>query len=395
VYNITSNRVRSFVALGLLTLSVLPAVLPSKPASAREKDRSKLSPSHDPRRAATKALFADTGGPGRPGCAVGISRHGKDLASFERGEANLENSVPITKDSVFDTGSISKQFTAAAVQLLVADGRLSLSDEVHRFVPELPDYGKPVIVEQLMHHTSGMGDYNRGLFASGRDPGDVVTTAQALALIASQKTLDHDPGTTFQYSNSGYFLMSLVLERVSGMSLNEFTTKRIFEPLGMKHSRVSERYDELIGHRAEGYKFSVDGSISVARSNWQPTGDGQVRSTIGDLTLWGQELITGHKLGHAFREAMVTPGVVPSDEPDQAYGSGLYLAKRNGKGVIGHGGSWVGFTNDFRVVPELGVVAVALCNIDSIYPQIDAETFVYPGRAPGERIADAIDIWTS
>jgi CubicO group peptidase (beta-lactamase class C family)/pimeloyl-ACP methyl ester carboxylesterase len=370
------------------TLAMATSVDASRPDQWRDGAQ------RDPRIAATKALFADVGGVDQPGCAVGVRHNSRTTVNLAQGSSNIEQQVPITSRTVFDVGSVSKQFTAASVQLLAADRRLALADDIRSYVPELPDYGQVVTIEQLIHHTGGFGDYARTLFGQGNEPADVVTDEQALAAIAAEPELLFAPGTQFSYSNSGYFLLSLIAERVSGVSLNEFASERIFQPLGMVDTRYQERHDELIVGKGSGYKIATDGSVETANSNWEPTGDGAVQSTIGDMLLWAEELSSGERLGADLREAMVAPGPIASDEPNQSYASGLYLAQSNGHQVLRHAGSWYGYTSDFEVVPELGFAAVALCNIDVISSQIDPEVYTYPGRQPQERLADVVDLWT-
>lgn len=388
------RRVTARRAAGATALGTALIALAAPPSSASNATATRPPARTSARVRATEAVFADVGGADRPGCTVSVTSHGRTLVSIARGAASIEHHVTIRTSTVFDLGSISKQITAGSIQLLVGDGRLSLADEIHRYVPELPDYGHPVTIEQLLHHTSGLGDYDRDLYESGADPGDVVTTAEALEIVARQQTLAFEPGTQFRYSNTGYFLLSLVVERVSGESMNDFATHRIFEPLHMSHTRYQEHFDELIPDRATGYKTGADGSVAVARSNWEPTGDGAVQSDTHDLSLWADELITGDHLGRTWRERMIEPGPVPSDDHGKPYASGLFLSNANGHVTIGHGGSWVGFSNAIVTVPDEELVVVALCNIDPIYPQIDP-LYTYPGASPEDRVDRVVDIWSA
>jgi CubicO group peptidase (beta-lactamase class C family)/pimeloyl-ACP methyl ester carboxylesterase len=375
----------------VLLASALLAAIAAVSSGAASAD---AAPKRDRRLAATRAVLADVGGVDQPGCAVAVRQNGRTRVNINKGSANIEQGVPITADTVFDIASMSKQFTAASVQLLAGDGRLTLSDDVRTYVPEMPDYGHVVTIEQLIHHTAGLGDYARTLFGQGNQPADVVTSEQALGAIVAEPNLLFTPGTQFSYSNSGYFLLSLIVERVSGVSLNRFATERIFQPLGMTNTRYQERHDELIPNKARGYKITTDGSVLTANSNWEPTGDGAVQSNVGDMLLWADEFISGQRLGRPLRDAMLTPGSVLSDVPNESYASGLYLAQANGQQVLRHAGSWYGYTSDFEVVPEQGFASVALCNVDTISPQIDAEQYVFPGRSPTERLAEVVDIWT-
>jgi CubicO group peptidase (beta-lactamase class C family)/pimeloyl-ACP methyl ester carboxylesterase len=386
---------RQFHSRLVVGASVIVGALAAATTAGAASSHSSNEPARrDPRIAATRALFADLGGPDQPGCALAVRHEGQTKVRLSRGSANIEQNAPITADSVFDAASVSKQFTAASVQLLAGDGRLALTDDVRSYVPELPDYGHVVTIEQLIHHTGGLGDYARALYAEGNDPADVVTKDQALGAIAAERTLLFEPGTQFSYSNSGYFVLGLIVERVSGAPLTQFAAERIFQPLGMTNTRYVDRHDEVIANRARGYRVAVDGSVRAANSNWEPIGDGAVNTTVNDMLRWADELSTGRMLGADLRAAMTTPGPAPSDVGEQSYASGLYLAQANGYQVLRHAGSWYGSTSDFEVIPELGFAAVALCNIDVISSQLDPANYTYPGRQPAERLADVVDLWT-
>ena len=176
-----------------------------------------------------------------PGCALAVVRDGGIAYSKGYGMASLEHGVPITPQTVFDIGSTAKQVTAAAVLLLAQDGKLSLDDDVRKHIPEIPDYGTPVTLRHLLHHTSGIRDYIALLQLGGVNFEDVATDADGLAAIARQKNLDFSPGDEHSYSNSGYFLLSLIVERASGKTLRDFAQERIFTPLGMTSTEILER----------------------------------------------------------------------------------------------------------------------------------------------------------
>src|SRR4249920_303289 len=160
---------------------------------------------------AVDAVFADVAAPGSPGCAVAVARDGKLLYAKGYGVANLEQSVSITPDSVFDIGSTSKQFSASSILLLEKQGKLSVNDDVRKYIPELPNYGKPITILNLLNHTSGLRDYLVLFELAGVNTDSVTTDEEALALIARQKALNFDPGTEWLYSNSGYFLLSVIV----------------------------------------------------------------------------------------------------------------------------------------------------------------------------------------
>ena len=188
-----------------------------------------------------------------PGCAVGVSKDGKEILTRAYGSADLEHGVANTADTVFEAGSVSKQFTAAAILLLAQAGKLKLDDPVRDYVPELPDYGTPEItLRHLLHHTSGLRDWGTVTFAAGWPRGSRVHThAHVLDVLSRQKSLNFPPGAEYSYSNSGYNLMAIIVERVSGKTFAQYTRDVIFEPLGMTHTEWRDDYTRIVKGRAE------------------------------------------------------------------------------------------------------------------------------------------------
>jgi len=179
------------------------------------------------------AVFADLTKRGSPGCALAVGRNAKIIYKKGYGLGNIEQDIPINPRTVFDIGSTSKQFTATGILLLEKGGKLSVNDDVRKYIPELPDYGKKITILNLLNHTSGIRDYLT-LFELASVYVDSVTTDEdALAIITRQKSLNFEPGSEFLYSNSGYFLLSVIVKRVSQKSLPEFAAGNIFKPLGM------------------------------------------------------------------------------------------------------------------------------------------------------------------
>src|ERR1700675_4886203 len=172
--------------------------------------------------AAVDEVFGDLAKAGSPGCALGVYRDGKIIYAKGYGLANIEESVAITPQSVFDIGSTSKQFTATSILLLEKQGKLSVNDDVRKHIPELPDYGKKITILHLLNHTSGLRDYLTLFDLSGINIDNVTTDYEALALITRQKALNFDPGSDWLYSNTGFFLLSVIVRRVSGQSLHDF-----------------------------------------------------------------------------------------------------------------------------------------------------------------------------
>src|SRR5438132_833083 len=183
-----------------------------------------------------------------PGCAVGLAKDGKTLYTHGYGMANLEYGVPITESTVLESGSVAKQFTASAVVLLAQDGKLSLDDDIRKYLPEVPPFGGQVItIRNLLTHTSGLRDQWGLLGIEGRGPGEQVhSPLTTLDLVTHQKMLNFPPGSEYLYSNTGYALAGLIVQRVSGKSLNEFTQERLFRPLGMRHTQWRDDYTRVV-----------------------------------------------------------------------------------------------------------------------------------------------------
>jgi CubicO group peptidase (beta-lactamase class C family) len=182
-----------------------------------------------------------------PGCAVGVSLNGQSVFEKAFGLAEMEHNIPNTPQTIFESGSVAKQFTAAALVLLQQDGKLSIDDPVRKYVTEFPDYGKPLTIRHILNHTAGLRDWGSVMALTGAGRGDrVVTQDIALDVIVRQKSLDFEPGAEYSYSNSGYQLAAIIVERVSGKKFSEFVAERIFKPLGMTNSSWRDDYRRLV-----------------------------------------------------------------------------------------------------------------------------------------------------
>ncbi len=307
------------------------------------------------------------GPPGpQPGCAVGVFRGGEIAFAKGYGFASLEHSVPITPTTTFEIGSMSKQFTATAILLLLQDGKLALDDDVRKYIPELPRYGRTITLRHLLHHTGGLREYDELLNLSGWDPADVATEAEALHLVTLQKGVNFPAGTEWSYSNTGYFLLSIVVKRVSGQTLAAFSKARIFDPLGMKDTSILDDHTKLIARRATGYT-PQDKTFGVNLSNREMTGEGNIQSTIVDLARWDANFYQPNVGGAAWLQAMRTPGRLDDGTP-LTYAMGLMLKTVNGIAEEEHSGGWAGYLADWRRYPKERVSVVCLCNRDDVNP---------------------------
>ncbi len=310
------------------------------------------------------AVFAELAKPGSPGCALAVVKDGRIAYEKGYGLASVEHGVPITPKTVFDIGSTSKQITAASILLLVQDGKLSLDDDVHKHVPELPDYGVPVTIRHLLHHTSGLRDYINVMILGGINVEDWTTADDALAALVRQKTLDFRPGEEHSYSNSGYFLLSVIVERVSGKPLKDFAQERIFTPLGMTNTHYLDDHTEVVPGRASSYAPKPDGGFAVQSANWEQTGDGAVQTTVEDLAKWDQNFYTPKVGGPWLIEQLQTTGTLNSGEK-LTYARGLVVEELRGLRRVSHGGAWAGYRAQLLRFPEEKLSVVVLCNLGS------------------------------
>jgi CubicO group peptidase (beta-lactamase class C family) len=288
------------------------------------------------------AIFAKWAKPDSPGCALAVMRDGKIIYERGYGCADLERDVPITPATVFYIGSVSKQFAAAAIALLAQSGALSLDDDVRKFVPELPDYGAPITVRHLIHHTSGLRDYLGLRSLAGEAPDGVFGDAEALAIIARQKALNFPTGTQYLYSNSGYFLLSQIMKRVSGQSLRDFAAKAIFQPLGMSTAQFRDDHAMLIKNRAHAYAARSSGSYGASEPNFDVYGAGGLFMSVRDFVHWDENFYSGRVGGKEFVASIAIPGKL-NDGRTLTYAFGLMVGNYRGLAIVEHGGSYGGF----------------------------------------------------
>jgi CubicO group peptidase (beta-lactamase class C family) len=313
-------------------------------------------------------LFAAYDKPGSPGCALGVIRNGDFVYRKGYGMASLELGVPLSSQSVFYMGSVSKQFTAAAVVLAAEQGFLSLDDNVRKYIPEIPDYGQPITLRQMLHHTSGFRDVLGLLALSGRSAADLHPTAELLDLVARQKALNFIPGEKSLYSNTNYFLLAEVVKRSTGKPLSQFAAENIFRPLGMAHTRFYDDHNVVVPGRIPAYEPGADGGFLVDWStNFEKVGDGGLMSTVDDLLLWDRNFYE-NKLGKGtlIRE-METRGVLNNGK-QIGYALGLELGTYRGLPIVEHDGGLFGYRTDILRFPDQRFTVVCLCNLASANP---------------------------
>jgi CubicO group peptidase (beta-lactamase class C family) len=319
--------------------------------------------------AATDEIFSDVAKPGSPGCALAVARENKIIYEKGYGLANLEQNVPITPQTVFDIGSTSKQFSASSILLLERRGKLSVNDDIRKYLPEIPDYGKRITILHLLNHTSGIRDYLTLMELAGIPIDGVTGDQEALQIIARQKALNFDPGSDWLYSNSGFFLLSVIVKRVSGKTLREFAAENIFEPLGMSHTQYRDDHTQLIPNRGLAYdqdEKTHDWKLAV--SYFEQTGDGAVHTTVEDLVKWDENFYTGKVGGKEFVDELESTGKLNNGKPLE-YAKGLFIGSYRGLQTVEHGGAWGGYRAQLLRFPEQHFSVVCLCNSGNSNPE--------------------------
>ncbi|HKT48500.1 MAG TPA: serine hydrolase domain-containing protein [Candidatus Acidoferrales bacterium] len=328
---------------------------------------------HDEKSAtATDEVFADLAKPGSPGCALAAARDGKILYEHGYGLANIEENVPIAPTTIFDIGSTSKQFTAASILLLEKQGKLSVRDDIRKYLPELPDYGRKITILHLLNHTSGLRDYLTLMDLAGINTDSVTTDEDALEIVTRQKALNFDPGAEFLYSNTGFFLLSVIVKRVSSKTLREFAGENIFEPLGMAHTQYRDDHTALIPNRAMAYDWNEKKhAFTLDVSYFEQTGDGAVHTSVEDLLKWDENFYSGQVGGQAFLAEIQEPGKLNSGKTLD-YAKGLMVGNYRGLRTVMHGGAWGGYRAQLLRFPDQHFSVVCLCNLGSAQPDARA-----------------------
>jgi CubicO group peptidase (beta-lactamase class C family) len=352
------DRLRPFPVL--LAVVALVAVCRLAPLSAQE-------PLPAGARQRVDAVFAAYDKTDSPGCALAIYRDGEIVYERGYGMASLEHGVAITPQTVFDIGSTSKQFTAFSILLLERQGKLSLDDDVRRFVPELPTYERPITIRHLMQHTSGLRDYLTLWSLAGVKTESWTTQQEAVQLVARQKGANFGAGDDWLYSNTGYLLLAEIVGRASGSNLRDFAPDRIFTPLGMRHTFYLTDHTLIIPRRATGYAPRDGDGFQIEMSDFEQIGDGGVQTTVEDL-LFGDRNFYAPAVGDAaLLERAQTVGRLNGGRVLD-YAAGLTIGEYRGLRTVRHGGSWAGYRADLLRFPDQKTSVACLCNLGSANP---------------------------
>ncbi|MCU1232428.1 MAG: beta-lactamase [Candidatus Solibacter sp.] len=318
--------------------------------------------------AAVDKIFSALDKKDSPGCALTVMREGKVIYSRGYGMADLDHDIPISAGSVFHVASISKQFTAASILMLAEDGKLSIDDDVHKYIPELPNFGAKITLRHLLTHTSGMRDQWAMLgMNSWRLNLDLITDQDVLDILSKQKALNFPPGEQYLYSNSGFTLLALTVKRVSGKSLREFTQERIFGPLGMTHTFFRDNHAEIVKNQAYGYIRVGAGRFELRIPNFDTTGATSLLTTAEDFAKWDANFDHPKILGTVLAKMSERAHLNNGDAID--YGFGLQPGVYRGLDAIGHGGADAGYKADYMRFPKEHLAIACLCNLGQLIPR--------------------------
>jgi CubicO group peptidase (beta-lactamase class C family) len=298
-----------------------------------------------------------------PGCAVGVSDHGKVALKAGYGMADLERGVPVTADTVFESGSVAKQFTSMAILLLAQQGKISLDDPMRKYLPELADYGTPVTIRQVLSHVSGLREWRLVATFSGTPEGTYVLDNHDLLRLASkQRALNFDPGTAYSYTNTGFNILTILIERVlgNGKSFQDFTREAIFEPLHMTHTRWRDNFRTVVPNRSLAYNSVENGWIQDTPIE-NIIGAGGMLSTVGDWLLWNENFTHAKVGGPEVVKLQQTPAILTGGRTI-AYAAGLTVGTYDGFREVSHGGSTGGYRTWIGRYPDQGISIAVMCN---------------------------------
>ena len=311
--------------------------------------------------AAVDSVFADLTSDDGPGCAVAVSQDGQTTLTRAYGMANLEYDIPNSGETIFEPGSVSKQFTAAATIMMSLDGLIDLDDDIREYFPELPDYGEPIRIRDLIHHTSGLRDWGSVAGIEGWERTTRIHThTHALDIAARQEALNYPPGEHYSYTNTGYNLQAMLVERVTGKTFDEYSREKIFEPLGMTSTQWRDDFTEVVKDRSVGY-VRRNGEWHMLMPFENVHGNGGLLTTVGDLLKFTHNLDTGAVGGARFIEEMHRRGTL-DDGREIQYAGGLFIQEYKGLEQVAHSGGTAAYRGYLTRYPDHGLAVAIMCN---------------------------------
>jgi len=353
------NMIKSLylIAVVVFVCSCLPVL-----SQADAEGTKKLSPSER-----VDALFSQWNSSDSPGAAIIVVKDGMVVHRGGYGSANLEYNTQISPSTIFDTGSMAKQFTGAAIAILVREGKLLLEDDIRKYLPEVPDFGHMITIRHLLHHTSGLRDYFALMFISGLRLDDVITKEHIFKLLKKQKDLNFEPGVEQMYCNTGYFLGAEIVARVTGQSFREWTQENIFKPLGMTSTLFYDNLQMIVKNRAHSYWGSREKGFQRMISSGSDVGAGGLLTSVEDMANWLRNFDEARVGGKKVIKMLQTKGKLNSGK-EINYGLGLRRGVYKGLKWFGHCGGAAGFRSDLVYFPDHKFGVVVLCNLVTINP---------------------------
>jgi CubicO group peptidase (beta-lactamase class C family) len=348
------TRTKTIVCISLIMLMIFCSVLMAQTVNPREFSKQ------------VDRLLMEQIKATEPGAAVVITVKGKPIFKKCYGLADVEHNIPITSKTMFNLASVSKQFTAFSILLLEKEGKIKLDDDIHKYLPDLPNYGSPVTIRNLLNHTSGIWEYySTMVYYCGYDKDDHFTLREDMALLKQQKKLLFEPGSQWSYCNTNYLLLAQIVEKITGVSFQEWTKSHIFEPVGMKDSFFMKNSSQIIESKADPYK-KVENEFVRDNGNWtNAVGMGYLFTNIDDMILWMDNFRTMKVGGSDVIEKMFKKATLTNGN-ESFYGFGLGILTRSGKKIIGHSGQTAGYKTAMLYCPELELGIAILANNRSI-----------------------------
>jgi CubicO group peptidase (beta-lactamase class C family) len=304
------------------------------------------------------------------GAAISVIKDGKVIHKRGYGSAQVENNIPITTFSMFNVASISKQFTAFAAALLASENKLSLDDDIHKYIPELNDFGKKVTLKHMIYHTSGIREYYSLLYLAGWRNNDFFSKEDFMKMMINQKELNFEPGSEQQYCNSGYSLLAEIVARVSKKSYREFTDSAIFKPLGMSNTHFIDDNSMLFKNRTTGYTLGKDGLHRVPSNN-EIVGSGNMHTSVEDLAKWALNFYNPKIGGQEVHEQILQQGKLNNGEILD-YAFGLAIGSYKGLKTVSHGGGVTGYRSVIVNYPNQKFSVIILSNLNYFNPGVIA-----------------------
>lgn len=314
-------------------------------------------------------IFEKWNKPDSPGCALGVIKDGQFIYRKGYGMANLEYDIPIDSQTIFRIGSTSKQFTAMCIALLEEEGKLSLDDSIKKHIPDMPAYAETITIRNLLHHTSGIRDYLTLWSLAGFRDADFFTDPEVVETLARQKELNFQPGDEHLYSNSGYFLLSIIVKNITGKSMQVYAQEKIFKPLKMLNTHFHDDHSRVVKNRAAGYAPKGKNKYRISMTTLGMIGDGGIFTCVDDLLLWDRNFYN-NKLGKGgpdLIKKMLTTGKLNNGKKLD-YALGLGITDYKGLKLVSHGGAFVGFRADMLRFPEQNFSVICLANLANINP---------------------------